>query len=146
MATTSRARTLAAAQEELWATVGDPRELPRWWPRVQRVEAADDDHFTEVLGAASGRPVRADFRIAEHDAPRRCHWEQELTGTPFERHWRRVAVSIELESSEAAQTRVTLTLTRVPSGFSLLGGPLVRRASARELEAALDRLEELHGG
>jgi len=37
--TAQRTRTIAASTEELWDVLGDPHHLPRWWPRVSRVEA-----------------------------------------------------------------------------------------------------------
>ncbi len=39
MPTAQRSRTIAASPQELWDVVGDPHHLPRWWPRVSRVES-----------------------------------------------------------------------------------------------------------
>src|ERR671936_867259 len=80
-----RSRMIGAAPERVWETVGDPHHLPRWWPRVERVEAVSDKRFTEVLGTDRGRSVRADFRVVESRAPERRVGEQELVGSPFER-------------------------------------------------------------
>ncbi|MGH2855564.1 MAG: SRPBCC family protein, partial [Solirubrobacteraceae bacterium] len=38
MPTTQRTRTIAAPAGEVWELVSDPHHLPRWWPRVARVE------------------------------------------------------------------------------------------------------------
>ena len=43
-----------APAEDLWEVVRDPHHLPRWWPRVQRVEDVDGDAFTEVRITAKG--------------------------------------------------------------------------------------------
>ena len=44
-----RSRVVAASPDEIWATVGDPYHLPRWWPRVERVELVRGDGFTQLL-------------------------------------------------------------------------------------------------
>ena len=85
MPTASASRRIPAPAEELWRIVSDPYHLPRWWPRVTRVEAVTEEHFTEVLATQDGRSLRADFRVVESRAPERRVWEQELEGTPFER-------------------------------------------------------------
>jgi len=54
MPTARRARTIAAPAQELWETIRDPHHLPRWWPRVSRVEDVADDQFTEVLSTSGG--------------------------------------------------------------------------------------------
>ncbi|HEV2769260.1 MAG TPA: SRPBCC family protein [Solirubrobacteraceae bacterium] len=63
MPTTRRTRTLEAAPQEVWRVVGDPHHLPRWWPRVTRVEGVDPGAFTQVFITAKGRTVRADHRV-----------------------------------------------------------------------------------
>jgi uncharacterized protein YndB with AHSA1/START domain len=83
--TAQRTRRIAASQQELWEVLGDPHHLPRWWPRVNRVEAVDGDAFTEVLMGPSGKVVRADFKLLESVSPRRIVWSQQVQGTPFER-------------------------------------------------------------
>jgi hypothetical protein len=65
MAKVSADRILDAPPDDVWRTVGDPRHLARWWPKVQRVEDADGEAFTEVLQTDRGRPVRADWTITE---------------------------------------------------------------------------------
>ena len=37
----TRRRTLEAPVPEVWKLVSDPYALPRWWPRVSRVEDVD---------------------------------------------------------------------------------------------------------
>ena len=58
-------RTIAASPEAVWDVVGDPHHLPRWWPRVTRVEGVQADAFTEVLMGAKGKIVRADFTVLD---------------------------------------------------------------------------------
>ena len=85
MPTVRRARTLGATPEEIWAIVGDAYHLPRWWPRVTRVEGVAGDAFTQVLTTGKAVPVRADFRVVESAQPSVRRWEQQLANTPFER-------------------------------------------------------------
>ena len=144
MATVRRTRTLPASPQELWAIVGDAYHLPRWWPRVTRVESVDDDSFTEVLRTERGTPVRADFRVVSSDAPYRRAWAQQLAGTPFERILARSETEIRLEPAGDA-TQVAISLAQRPRGLALLGAFMVRAAARRQLDEALDGLEALVG-
>ena len=76
MATVRRTRLLADPPDAVWRTVGDLYQLPRWWPKVLRVEAVADGRFTEVLQTERGRDVRADW-VAHRDGARRA-----LAGEP----------------------------------------------------------------
>src|SRR3954469_9378428 len=97
MPTARRSRTIGAAPERVWQTVGDPHHLPRWWPRVERVEHVSGERFTEVLGTERGRTVRADFHVVESRAPKRRVWEQEVEGSPFERLFAAARTEVALE-------------------------------------------------
>jgi uncharacterized protein YndB with AHSA1/START domain len=141
--TVRRSRTLRATPEEVWAIVGDAYHLPRWWPRVTRVEGVDDDAFTQVLTTAMGVPVRAEFQVVESAAPRVRRWAQQLANTPFERVLARSEVEVRLEREGDAATRVAMSLVQRLRGIALLGSFLVRRAGWRQLDAALDGLEAL---
>ena len=144
MPTARRSRTIAAAPEQVWTTVADPHHLPRWWPRVQRVEAVRGDHFTELLATDRGQSVRADFKVLESRAPERRVWEQELVGTPFERVFAGARTEVAL-APDAGGTRVTLVVRQKLRGSARLGGWVVRRATGRLLDEALASLEGLHG-
>jgi len=141
--TVRRSRTLRATPEEVWAIVGDAYHLPRWWPRVTRVEGVEDGAFTQVLTTAKGVPVRADFRVVESAAPRVRRWAQQLVNTPFERVLAVCEVEVRLERDGDAATRVAMSLVQRLRGISLLGSFLVTRAGRRQLDAALDGLEAL---
>jgi uncharacterized protein YndB with AHSA1/START domain len=88
---------------EVWELVSDPYNLPRWWPRTSRVESVDRkpegkrSQWTKVLETAEGRGVRADFRCLSSAKPERYVWEQQLSGTPFEKHLRSSTVEIRLK-------------------------------------------------
>jgi uncharacterized protein YndB with AHSA1/START domain len=144
MATVRRSRTLPASPQELWRIVGDAHHLPRWWPRVTRVESVDDDSFTEVLQTERGSPVRADFRVVVSRAPSVRAWAQELPGTPFERILARSETEIRLEAAGDA-THVAISLAQRPRGLALLGAFMVRAAARRQIDEALDGLEALVG-
>ena len=143
MPTVRRSRTLRATPEEIWAIVGDAYHLPRWWPRVTRVEGVEGEAFTQVLTTAKGVPVRADFRVVESAPPARRRWEQQLAQHAVRaRSWRRRR-SRSASSGDDAATRVAITLAQRLRGLGLLGGFMVRRAGRRQLDGALDGLEAL---
>jgi uncharacterized protein YndB with AHSA1/START domain len=139
-----RSRRVGAPPEDVWRTVGDPHHLPRWWPRVDRVEAADGRGFTEVLRSGKGASVRADFRIVQRREPDLIAWDQDVEGTPFERMMRAARTSIVLAPA-GGETEVRLELDIKLAGMARLGGPQVRRALGRQLDEALTGLAGLHG-
>ena len=102
----TRRRTIAAPVEEVWELISDPYSLPRWWPRTSRVESVDRkpegkrSQWTKVLETAEGRGVRADYRCLSSAEGERYVWEQQLAGSPFERHLRSSVVEIGLRAGE----------------------------------------------
>jgi uncharacterized protein YndB with AHSA1/START domain len=143
----SRSRTIAAPAEDLWDVISDPHHLPRWWPRVSRVEDVGQDAFTEVLKTAKGKVVRADFELVETDEQAwRIMWSQQVEGTPFARLLRSAETEVRLEADTAQATKVTIELRQVlNSGFPRFGGYMVIRAARATLDEALDGLERIRG-
>jgi uncharacterized protein YndB with AHSA1/START domain len=152
-------RTIAAPAEELWEVIRDPHHLPRWWPRVKRVENVDGDAFTEVMTTAKGKLVRADFRLVHlaEDA-RHLRWEQRVQGTPFEHVLKAAETDVLLTPVPASApprlgtepqgglgaTEVTIELRQTLNGLSVrFGGFMVRRAAAATVQEALDGLERI---
>jgi len=143
MAAVSRSRVVAASAEDLWRVVGDPSHMPRWWPKVERVEGVRRGAFTQVLRTKKGRTVRADFHTVDSDRPRRYAWAQDLEGTPFERFLTLNEVAALLEPEDSG-TRVTLTSRQQLRGISRIGGGvMLRRATKKQLDEALKTLEGL---
>jgi uncharacterized protein YndB with AHSA1/START domain len=147
-----RSRTIAAPVSELWELICDPHHLPRWWPRVERVEDVVDGAFTELMRTSKGKAVRADFRLVLADEQTHSlTWEQQLEGTPFARVLSSSQTLVTLEPSaqntpSAEQTHVTIELRQKLSGFfPRFGGFMVRRAAAATLDEALDGLERVSG-
>jgi uncharacterized protein YndB with AHSA1/START domain len=148
--TAQRTRTIAASPQELWEVLGDPHHLPRWWPRVNRVEAVEDDAFTEVLMSGKGKMVRADFKRLDAVPLRRVVWAQQIENTPFARILTSAETEIGLSGGGVAgdgpATEVTIELRQTLHGFlARLGSHLVRRAAHSTLEEALDGLERIVG-
>ena len=145
----SRSRPIAAAPEQVWSLVRDPHNLPRWWPRTLRVEDVQGSgaraRWTAVLETERGSGVRADFRCEGATEPRRFAWAQEIEGTPFERILRSSALEIVIEPASAEASKVTLTSEESLRGLSRLGAGMVRSATRRRLDEALDGME-LAGG
>jgi carbon monoxide dehydrogenase subunit G len=142
--TTRRTRHVGSDREAVWRVVSDPDHLPRWWPRVSRVEDVGPERWTKVLGTAKGKSVRADERLVENDPLERRVWTQDLEESPFERMFREVTTEVVLEP-DGDGTRVSLALHQRLRGVNRLGGFLLRRASGRVLDEALDGLERATG-
>lgn len=138
-----RSRVVAAPPEALWRIVGDPSHLPRWWPKVERVEAIRGASFTEVLRTKKGKPVRADFHTVESVRGKLHRWAQDLEGTPFERFLALNETTVELAPSGDG-TEVTLITRQQLRGLSRVGGGLMlKRATRQQLGEALDSLADL---
>lgn len=137
--TVRRSRTVPAPPDAVWAVVGDPHHLPRWCPLTERVEAVDANAWTSVMRSDRGKVVRADYRVEAHEPPRRRAWSQALAGTPFERLLREHRTEVSLAPAGAG-TAVTLTVTQRGRGTARLGMWMVRRATRRRLDEALDGL------
>ncbi|HEX4734582.1 MAG TPA: SRPBCC family protein [Thermoleophilaceae bacterium] len=136
-----RSRTIAAPQQQVWDLVSDPYHLPRWWPRVERVEDVSAEAWTTVVTSSRGRAVRFDWSRVYINPPERVVWRQELTHTPFERHFRESITGVILHDA-GDSTKVELRIVRKLRGLARFGGGIqVRRAARRELDSALDELE-----
>lgn len=139
MPTVSRKESISAPPDRIWDLVTDPYSLPRWWPRVQRVEEVSPESWTMVLASDRGKPVRADFSRVRAEPLALVEWEQELAETPFERFLSEARVRIEIGQASAGST-VEITTTERLRGLSRLGGLMVRRATGKRLDEALERL------
>lgn len=137
---------IAADRGAVWRIVSDPHHLPRWWPKVSRVEDVYErergagTRWTEVLETASGKGVRAAFRCRRSREPDEYEWEQEIEDTPFAKVFKSSVTTVSL-ADEAEGTRVTLALDQDLRGMSRLGGFMIKRASTEQLDGALDGLE-----
>ena len=154
MPTARRSRIIAAPVSELWELVCDPHHLPRWWPRVERVEDVGDGAFTELMRTSKGKAVRADFLLVHADADEHSlTWEQQLEGSPFARVLSSSQTHLTLHSEGEGRgrgggeaTSVTIELRQKLSGFfPRFGGFMVRRAAAATIDEALDGLERVSG-
>ena len=135
---------LDAPLERIWDVVSDPYALPRWWPRVTRVEEVSDRSWTMVLLSDRGKPIRADYTLAEARPMELLEWHQELEETPFERMLSVSRIVIELQrDEEAGGTAVVLRSTEKLRGLARLGSPMVRRAARKRLTEALEQLGEV---
>ena len=137
----TRSRTVPIPLDDVWAVVGDPHHLPRWWPLTERVEAVDPQAWTSVLRSDRGKVVRADYRVEEHEPPRRRAWSQAIEGTPFEKVITERRVEVRVEPAEAGST-VTLELRQRSRKLGRFGDLVLRGPAGRELDAALAQLAE----
>lgn len=141
----SRSRTIRATPQRVWDLISDPHSLPRWWPRVVRVEdvqgKGERARWTAVLETERGATVRADYRCFASTNRTRLAWKQDLDGTPFERILRESRVEIGLEPEGADETRVRLASEERLRGLARLGSVMMRGATRRRLDEALDGID-----
>jgi uncharacterized protein YndB with AHSA1/START domain len=148
VASVKRTRRLAIPAAELWRVVSDPYHLPRWWPRVTRVENVQGEggrkrtRWTTVYETDRGRGVRADFRCVSASQPSHYVWEQEVANTPFERFMRSSRTEMRIDGDQGGSKLTIETVQRL-RGISRLGSPMARSALRRQLDEALEGLEEI---
>jgi uncharacterized protein YndB with AHSA1/START domain len=145
-----RVRVLSAPIEEVWKVLADPYQMPRWWPRLERMEGVEEDRFTQVFVSKRSRTVRADFHLlaseppdAEYPSGHRT-WTQEVEGTPFERVLQESITEVLVEPVEEG-TRVTLAQRQKLKGYTRIGALSMRGATGKKLDQALDGLERILG-
>jgi uncharacterized protein YndB with AHSA1/START domain len=141
-----RSRVIAADRRDVWQIVADPYHLARWWPKVTRVEdvyerkRGSGTQWTKVLQTRAGKGVRADFRCRYSRENEAYSWEQDVVGSPFEKVLKSSVTTVKLSDADAG-TRVELRVDQRLRGLSRLGGFMLRRATAAQLDEALDGLE-----
>jgi uncharacterized protein YndB with AHSA1/START domain len=139
----TRRRTIPAPPGEVWELISDPYALPRWWPRTSRVENVDAmeggrrSEWTKVIETAEGRGVRADFRCLSSAEGERYVWEQQVAGTPFERHLRSSKIEVSLQEKDGG-TEVSIASEQTLRGMSRLGSPLMRHGQGEIVDEALE--------
>jgi uncharacterized protein YndB with AHSA1/START domain len=138
--TTSRKRTIDADRDAVWDLVSDPHHLPRWWPKVKRVEHAEPARWTKVFVTERGRTVRADFTRLQARPGELVSWRQELEDSPFERLLEDAVTEIRLAEA-GGRTDVTLVLRQRLRGWARLAPFLVKRATRKLLDEALDGMQ-----
>jgi len=141
----TRSRTVAAPVTAVWKLVSDPHSLPRWWPKVMRVEdvtgRGNRSRWTAVLETETHKGVRADFRCTASTEEQRYAWSQDLAGTAFERILRDAGLEIKMEPAGADETAVRLTTEESLRGLSRLGAPMMRGAARKRLDEAFEGIE-----
>jgi uncharacterized protein YndB with AHSA1/START domain len=128
--------------DEVFAFVTDPAGYPRWQPSL--VEVRPHSRGPLRLGSEAtevrrflGREVETTWTCVEHEPVRRSAIESDDGPVPFRG-------TFVLEPS-AGGTRFTWTV-ETRGAAARLGGPLVGRATKRELEANAGRLKRLLEG
>jgi uncharacterized protein YndB with AHSA1/START domain len=145
-----RSRVITADRRTVWELVSDPYHRARWWPKVTRVEDVQEPtpgsarQWTDVLTTASGKGVRAQFRCLWSRELEGYAWEQQIEETPFAKVLKSSSVSVGLEDRDDG-TCVTIEADQQLRGMSRLGGFMLRRATAAQLDEALAGLEQAVG-
>ena len=112
---------------------------------VRQMGSGKRSRWTTVLGTDRGKGVRADFRCTSAAPAERYLWEQDVEGTPFERILRYSRLEIRLTDGKDGGTAVSLASSERLRGFSRLGSPMMRMATRKRLDEALDGIEQAVG-
>jgi uncharacterized protein YndB with AHSA1/START domain len=155
MPTARSSRKIPVPPERLWPILSDPYHLPRWWPRVTRVEDVADGAFTEVMKTRKGKTVRADFDVVRSDQQEGVViWEQRLAGTPFAGVLSTSETELRVVARAADASEVTIEMRQELSGqagstvggrsvMPSMGRRMVKRAATKTIEEALNGLEQI---
>ena len=150
MQTVRRSRVIAASPEAVYELISDPHHMPRWWPGVQGMEGVEAGVFTQVFMTKKGRRVRADHYLTELEPPgtegqpARVSWAQAIEGTQFERVLSESVTEVQVAGAKGG-SEVTISQTQALRGYNRTGGFLLRRATRKKLDEALDGLEQVVG-
>lgn len=142
-----RSRVIAADRRSVWAVISDPYHRARWWPKVSRVEDVHErargsgSQWTDVLTTASGKGVRAEFRCLWSRDLEGYAWEQQIEGSPFAKVLKSSVTSVGLTDHDRG-TCVTIETDQRLRGLSRLGGFMLRRATAAQIDEALSGLDQ----
>jgi len=111
---------------------------------VERVEDLRAEAWTAVLLSPKGKQLRADYTLTSIDPEHSIGWRHELEESAFERLLSEDLTEIVLEPQDGDRTtQVAIQAVRSPRGLSRLGGFLLRRATGRQLDEALDGLARI---
>ena len=148
MARARRSRVIPAPRADVWSVVSDPYHLPRWWPNVVRVEAVHErkggtgSQWTNVFETQSGKSIRADFRCRFSRDREAYGWEQEIPGSPFAKYLKSAVTELELKDADSGTLVAIQTDQRLKGLSRFGGGTMLKRATGRQLDEALDALEK----
>ena len=142
MPTARRSRTIAAPAQQLWEIMRDPHHLPRWWPRVTRVEDVEADAFTEVMRTRKGKFVRADFSVLCDESTLTLTWVQRIEGTPFANVLRSAETELRLTPARSEAVDVAASAFGEPE---LASAPPANTTSAAT-EVAIELRQEMARG
>jgi uncharacterized protein YndB with AHSA1/START domain len=150
-----RSRVINAAPQDIWGVLEDPHHFPRWWPGVVRVEGVSEHGWTHVHTTKKGRAVRIDYHLLDSEPPDATAgtaghrtWEQEIPGTPFERVLNEVITEVVVEPAEPdghSATLITIAQRHKLRGYSKTGGWMLRGATKKRLDEALEGLARIFG-
>jgi uncharacterized protein YndB with AHSA1/START domain len=142
VATVTRSRVIPALPNAVWLALADAYTLPRWWPRVTRVEGITETGFTQVLFSKRGRVVRLDHSYTEVEENTALGWRLDLASSSLDRLLAEWHTRFLLEP-ETDGTRVTIVERQTFRGSFRTGSWMQRRASKQRLDDALDGLAEM---
>lgn len=139
MATYEHTVEIGRPPEEVFAFVSEPANYPRWQPSLVEIRPHGRGKLRVGTEATEirrflGREVETTWTCVEHEPARRSAIETDDGPVPFRG-------TFVLEPGDNGTRFTWIVETRGPA--ARLGGPLVARATKRELEANTRRLKAI---
>ncbi len=134
---------IAASPEQIYAIVMDARRLEDWVTIHQELLDAPDSQLRKGSKLSqslklAGRRVKVHWTVVENDRPARVVWE----GRGPVRSKAKVAYTF--EETDGGTHFTYANEFDLPGGpLGRMAGPVVRRVTARELDASLENLKKL---
>ncbi len=145
-----RSRSLRGRPPRAWRLLADPDNLPRWWPETdaRRVASrarpgARPQPLHPGLGdRARARPVRADYRCTAATRASGSSGSSRSRAPRSRSSCARAVLEVRVGEDEGEErSRVTIEARRRCAASRVSAAPMMRRATKRTLEAALDGIE-----
>ncbi len=113
---------------------------------MTRVEGVEEDRFTQVFQTKRRHTVRMDFRVLVSDPPGtggeasgHRAWEQEVSGTPFERVLDQAITEVLIDPAHGGTAQVTIASVQKLRGYSRTGTLVMRQATNKRLDRGARR-------
>jgi uncharacterized protein YndB with AHSA1/START domain len=142
-----RSISIALPPESVWEFVADPRNDPRWCPKVDSVVQVEGDGpggQARYLVRHRPKPLRGPVDLTmvavEFDPPRRLRWREEDGDAVFD-----VTYEVEPEGSGTRMTQIDDIEWKVSRLVQPIGRAMVSRDIQRQLQALRALLEAPSG-
>lgn len=142
--------TIHADVHQVWKTVSDVKEIPKWFPSCRSAELVDAKKPAKGVKRVlhldiRGKDVRSEQEITEWEPTKRFGWihlEDSVDGEPFEMI-EEAGLHFQLEPTDDG-TEVVAVAEWETKGFkAMLAAPLVKKVVADQTKECLGNLRRL---